>query len=115
MDYIISNEIISRQIIVSTNKNHGRIIYEGYKLAIPDNILPIVIRHQHERYNNSFLFFDYEKWNSIYNMQKINQMMTNCWFKKSDNYKGILESYNTLLGLMEEKFGRFKNIYIVET
>jgi len=114
MDYIISNDIVKRQILASISKKEGRVIYEGHKLGMPDELLPIIVRHHHERYSSSFLFFDYEKWNSIYGMQQISPTMTDCWFKKTENSKGLLESYNTLLNLMEEKFGKFKNIYIVE-
>jgi hypothetical protein len=114
MDYIVSNETIKRQIIVSTNKVDGRMIYNGHKMGIPDSLLPIILRHHHERYNSTFIFFDYKKWSEIYDMEKITPTMTECWFRNADSSKGLLQSYDTLLNLIEEKFGKFKNIYIAE-
>ena len=113
MEYIISN-LTPKEIRVSTKEIDGRLIYKGHKLGVPDGLLPIIILHHHEKYSSSFIFMDYIIWKERYNLSKITPSMNDCWIKHTDNKRALMESYDTLLKLMESHFGKFKNIYIVE-
>ncbi len=113
MDYIVVNNTPKREIILSMERKDGKILYEGHKWGIPDEMFPYILRHHHEIFGSSFLFFDYKKWKSFYNMGPIVPTM-NCWIKNKDSKKGLLESYNTLLDISEEIFGKFRNIFIIE-
>jgi len=114
MSYIIANNIGKRKIIVSNQKLDGNIIYEGHKLGLPNDLLPYIIYHTHERYNSSFYFLDYKKWKDIYNMEEINTRMTNCWIKDTDGKRALMKSYNTILESLKDIDGNFSKIYIVE-
>ena len=115
MVYIVANTMPKREIRISNHEIEGRVIYKGHKLGLPDELLPQIIYHTHERYTNTFYFLDYKKWKNIYNMEKINVKMTKCWFTEADSKKALIKSYKTLLETLEEDNGEFKKIYIVES
>jgi len=114
MDYIISNITNKGEIRISNHEIEGRLIYNGHKLAIPDEILSYIIYYTHEKYNNSYHFLNYKKWKEIYNLERINPLMTECWFMESNTRKALLNSYDTLLDILKDSMGDFKKIYIVE-
>lgn len=112
--FITTNTSNGVEIRISNEEIDGRIIYKGHKLGVPDELLPRIIHYTFERYNNSYHFLDYKKWNDIYHLEKINFKMTQCWFNDNNNSRALLSSYNTLLDAMTEIVGKFRNIYIVE-
>ena len=114
MEYIVSNITSRSQIRISDKEIEGRVIYKGHKLGLPDELLPDIIHHVYERFNNTFYFLDYKKWKDVYNMDTINSKMTKCWLKDTDSKRALLNSYKTLLESLKECNGSFKNIYIVE-
>jgi hypothetical protein len=112
--YIVSNITSKREIRISNEKLDGKVIYKGHKLGLPDELLPQIIHHTHERYNSTFYFLDYKKWKQEYNMEKINSTMTKCWFTDTDSKKALMKSYKSLLETLKEQNGEFREIYIVE-
>ena len=111
--FIVSNKIVG-EIRVSNVELEGRVIYKGHKLGIPDKLLSKIINYKFERVNNSYYFLDYKKWKDIYNLEKLDIRMTQCWYKEVDTKRALLKSYNTLLESLTELVGEFRNIYIVE-
>lgn len=115
MNYIVSNYYGKREVRVSFMPMDGSPIYSGHKLGIDDDILPSILLFKIERSTKKYFFIDYKKWNDIYSLQRINPMVTDCWISHSDKKKSMMESYNSLITLMDELYGSFKNIYIIET
>ncbi len=114
-NYIVANITNRGEIRISTHKIEGRLIYEGHKLAIPDELLPHIINYTHEKYSGNYNFLNYKKWKDIYGFNDLTSQMTKCWFKERDNKKALMESYETLLETLKEELGDFKKIYIIET
>ena len=115
MDYIVANITNQREIRVSNHEMEGRVLYQGRKMAIPDEILPYIIFHTHDKFSGSYYFLDYKKWKTIHNLSPITPRTGDCWFRDTDNKRALLTSYDTLLQTLTEIVGEFKIIYIIET
>lgn len=115
MSYIVSNLNSRSKIIVSTEEIPGKILYQGHKLGVPDELLDYIIYYTHEKFSGNFYFLDYKKWNEYYNMSPINSSMTKCWIKNKDNISSLRESYDTLIDTLQYLGGKIRKIYIVET
>lgn len=114
MSYIVSNKTPNVEVRVSLEEIEGRTIYNGHVLAIPDNILDQILTYSYERYTNRYFFVDYVIWDEKYQMQPLTSQMTDCYFNHRDNLEGLRKSFDTLLKLLQSKFGKSRRIYIVE-
>lgn len=114
MSYIVSNKTPNIEIRVSFEEIEGTSIFTGHILAIPDDLLATILTYSYERYTNRYFFVDYVIWDEKYQMQPLTSQMTDCYFNHRDNLEGLKKSFDTLLKLMEIKFGKSRRIYIVE-
>lgn len=113
MRQFVINNLNDREIICSSEKIDGEIIYSGHKLAIDRKLLPFVLQHWFDKLYGKFHFVDYLKWYKIYGANSLDRAMTECLFNDSDSARGLSRSYDTLIDLLSEE-GKFKKINIIQ-
>lgn len=97
--HIVCSKTINKEIIISDTFIDGFTIYQGHKLAMPDNILPNFLDYKYERGTGKYYFFDY---------------LESKWFTNNNIEESFLKSYNSLLDLFKVKHGNIRNIFIIE-
>lgn len=114
MKYLTINNLEDRNIVCALEKIEGEIIYSGHKSAINDKVLAHILQYYYDKFNSRFLFVNYMTWKKIYNLEPFDTTMTNCLFSESNYQSGLKKSYNSLMDLMRNEFGRFQKINIIQ-
>ena len=114
MKEIIINNLHHRHIVCTTFDCDGDIIYKGHKLGINRGLLPFILQYWFDRFHGKFQFVDYYKWNKRYSCANLDREMVDCLFSDTDSRRGLDMSYESLLNMLTDRFGRYSKINIVQ-
>lgn len=113
MNYVVF-KILNRKeyrIYVENTKYEGLLIYKGHKLGIELSLLSQLIDFRIEKSSNKISILNYEK-----AKDRVDHLNKDHWFIGTSDSVGklLMESWESIQKVLEEKCGKFRKILITE-